>query len=163
MLNRHPRCSKAGGVWARFRATLLMYGRVRARGGDARRDAITLGGQRAFQPALAPVHTTCDFRHSWSCSATNGPDPLTGVFAACRRIWHARAEAPGHISYRKLGRGRRSRRQISRRRLPQTAQRRSGLAVFQDGSANGSVFCSEVLPPASSRSPMPLLTCADGR
>ena len=31
--------------------------------------------------------------------------------------------------------------------------------MFQDGS----VFCSEVLPPASSRSPMCLLTCADGR
>ena len=47
--------------------------------------------------------------------------------------------------------------------LAANGQRRSGLAVFQDGSANGSAFCSQVLPPASSRSPMRLLTCADRR
>jgi arsenite methyltransferase len=55
------------------------------------------------------------------------------------------------------------RRRISRRRLPQTGSGGRGLAVSQDGSAHGSVFCSGVLPPASSRSPMRLLTCADGR
>ncbi len=38
-----------------------------------------------------------------------------------------------------------------------------GLGGVRDGSANGSAFCSEVLCPASSRSPMRLLTCAGGR
>jgi hypothetical protein len=61
MLNRHPRCSKAGGVWARFRATLLMYGRFAPAEAMPGGMPITFGGQRAFQPALAPVHTTCDF------------------------------------------------------------------------------------------------------
>jgi hypothetical protein len=47
--------------------------------------------------------------------------------------------------------------------LAANGQQRPGLAVFQDGSLNGSAFCSQVLPPASSRSPLRLLTCADGR
>jgi hypothetical protein len=55
------------------------------------------------------------------------------------------------------------RRRVSRRCLPQTDSRGLGLVMPRDGSAGGSPFCSEVLPPASSRSPMRLLTCADGR
>ena len=38
-----------------------------------------------------------------------------------------------------------------------------GLDGVRDGSANGSAFCSEVLCPASRRSPCALVTCAGGR
>jgi hypothetical protein len=80
-----------------------------------------------------------------------------------RRIWRARAKASGHISYRKLVAVREAA-TSDRSALPAAnGQQRSKFGLFQDGSANGSAFCSEVLPPASSRSPMRLLTCAHGR
>src|SRR5262249_27496916 len=83
---------------------------------------------------------------SWSAMCASGP----GLPRS--RIRRDRAEAPGHIWYRKLGRAVEAAAADNPGVTRRTGQQRSRLGGVRDGSANGSAFCSEVLCPASSRS-----------